>query len=302
LAAAARAAAEACVAEQGGEIAPGVVGEDLADGWGVHVRSSRAYERFRSPFQAVEVYESAAFGKLLRLDGRFVASEKDEFHTHENLVHVAGIAHPAPERALVIGGGDGGAAEELLKYRSIASVALVELDLAVVDVARKYFTSVHRGSLDDPRVDLRIGDGLAFLRESTDRYDLVVLDLTEPGGPSLDLHAAEFYRACAARLQPSGAMALHVASPVAQPARVREILTSLRAAFPVVAPYLATIPLRGGPWMMACCSTGLDPRKLSAVEVDRRVAQRGLIGLQSYNGDMHRAAFALPNFVRALVG
>lgn len=290
------------MAERAGDLAPGAMTEYLTDDWGFFVRSTREYERFRSPYQAVEVHDSAAFGKLFRLDGHFMTSEKDEFFYHENLVHLAGVTHPAPERALIVGGGDGGSAEEILKYPTIRSVTLAEIDLAVVDLARKYFGSVHRGSLDDPRLALKIGDGFGYVRETEERYDLVVLDLTDPGGPSLELYTPDFYRACAARLAPSGAMTLHIASPVAHPDRVRQTLVGLRAAFPVVVPFLVSIPLYGGMWMMACCSTGLDPRRMTAVEVDRRIAQRGLAGLKYYNGEMHRAALALPNFVRALVG
>lgn len=290
------------MAEPRGELAPGAMTEYLTDDWGFFVRSTREFERFRSPYQSVEVHESASFGKLFRLDGHFMTSEKDEFFYHENLVHLAAVTHPAPERALIVGGGDGGSAEELLKHPTIRSVTLAEIDVAVVDLARKYFGSVHRGSLDDPRLALRIGDGFAFVRETDERYDLIVLDLTDPGGPSLELYTADFYRACAARLTPSGAMTLHIASPVAHPDRIRQTLVGLRAAFPVVVPYLVSIPLYGGMWMMACCSSGLDPRRMTAVEVERRIAQRGLGGLRYYNGDMHRAALALPNFVRSIAG
>lgn len=275
--------------------------EYLTDDWGTFVRSSRAFERFRSPYQAIEVHDSVAFGKLFRLDGHFMTSEKDEFFYHENLVHLAGITHPAPERALIVGGGDGGSAEELLKYPSMRKVTLAEIDVAVVDVARKYLRSVHKGSLDDPRLDLRIVDGFAFVRETSETYDQIVLDLTDPGGPSLELYTPEFYRACASRLTSLGAMTLHVASPVAHPDRIRHVLTGLRSAFAVVTPYLVPVPLYGGMWMMACCSATLDPRKLSAPEVDRRLAQRGIADLQYYNGETHRASLALPNFVRALV-
>ena len=290
------------MAEPRGDPAPGAMTEYLTDDWGFFVRSTREYERFRSPYQSVEVHESAPFGKLFRLDGHFMTSEKDEFFYHENLVHLAAVTHPAPERALIVGGGDGGSAEELLKHPTIRSVTLAEIDLAVVDLARKYFGSVHRGSLDDPRLALRIGDGFAFVRDTDESYDLIVLDLTDPGGPSLELYTADFYRACAARLTPSGAMTLHIASPVAHPDRIRQTLVGLRAAFPVVVPYLVSIPLYGGMWMMACCSAGLDPRRMTAVEVERRIAQRGLGGLRYYNGDMHRAALALPNFVRSIAG
>ncbi len=284
-----------------GYIAPGAMTEFLTDDWGFFVRTARQYERFSSPYQTVEVHDTVPFGKLFRLDGCFMTSEKDEFFYHENLVHVAAVAHPAPERALVIGGGDGGSAEELMKHPSIKSVTLVEIDLAVVDVSRKYLQGVHRGALDDPRLALRIEDGFAYVRNSTETFDLIVLDLTDPGGPSGPLYTPEFYRACAARLSPMGALTLHIASPVAHPERIRSTLAALRSAFPIVCPYLTSIPLYGGLWMMACCSALLDPRTMTPREVERRIAQRNLSDLQFYNGDTHRAAFALPNFVRALV-
>jgi len=286
----------------GPDIAPGAMTEYLTDEWAFFVRSARELERFRSPFQSVEVHDSVPFGRLFRLDGHFMTSERDEFFYHEMLVHMPGIAHPAPERALIVGGGDGGSAEELLKYPTIRSVKLCEIDLAVVDISRKHLASVHKGAFDNPRLDLSIGDGFAFVRETTEQFDLIVLDLTDPGGPSTLLYTPEFYRACAARLRPMGAMTLHIASPVAHPSRVRDGLAALREAFPIVTPYLASIPLYGGMWMMACCSAGLDPRRITAHEVDRRLAQRGVGDLQYYNGEVHRASLALPNFVRGLVG
>lgn len=284
-----------------GDFGPGVMTEFLTDDWGFFIRSSRAFEKFRSPMQMVEVHDSVPFGKLFRLDGHFMTSEKDEFFYHENLVHPAAITHPQPQRALIVGGGDGGSAEELLKYASIKSVTLVEIDLAVVDVARKYFASVHKGSLDDPRLTLRIEDGFAFVRNSAETFDLIVLDLTDPGGPSTPLYTPDFYNACAARLSPVGAMTLHIASPVAHPGRIVDAMRDLRGAFPIVAPYLTSVPLYGGLWMMAMCSASLDPRQMTSMEVDRRIVRRSLGDLRYYNGEMHRAALALPNFVRSLV-
>ena len=288
------------MAESGGDLVPGAMTEYLTDEWGFFIKSSRRYERFRSPYQAVEVHETEPFGKLFRLDGHFMTSEQDEFFYHENLVHTSAVTHPSPERALIVGGGDGGSAEELLKHPSVKKVTLAEIDMAVVDVARKYLGSVHKGSLDDPRLTLRIGDGFAFVRETAETFDLIVLDLTDPGGPSLELYTPEFYRACAARLAPLGALTLHVASPVAHPDRIRQTLVGLRSAFSIVTPYLTSVPLYGGLWMMACCSALLDPRTMTPREVERRIAQRQLSHLQFYNGDTHRASLALPNFVRAL--
>ena len=284
-----------------GDVQPGLLTEYLTAETGFFVRSAREFERFQSPFQAVEVHDTVPFGTLFRLDGHFMTSEKDEFFYHENLVHTAAIAHPAPEKALIIGGGDGGSAEELLKYPTMKSVTLVEIDLAVVDIARKYFGAVHRGALSDPRLAIKVEDGLAFVRSTTETFDLIVLDLTDPGGPSEPLYTADFYRACAARLNPTGALTLHIASPIAHPDRIRAGLANLRAAFAIVAPYLVCIPLYGGLWMMASASATLNPAYLTPLDVDRRIAQRSIRDLQYYNGSMHRAGFALPNFVRELV-
>jgi spermidine synthase len=285
-----------------GDLAPAVLTEYMTDDWGLFVRSAARLEAFRSQYQDVEVHDSVPFGKLFRLDGHFMTSEKDEFYYHENLVHIAALAHPRPERALVVGGGDGGSAEELLKHPSIAHVTIAEIDASVIDIARRHFHAVHRGALDDPRVSVRVEDGFRFVREAREQYDLIVLDLTDPGGPSTALYTAEFYAACAARLTPEGAMTMHIASPVAHGTRIREALTELRRAFPRVTPYLTSVPLYGGLWMMACCAATLDPRTLSTEAIDRRLAERRLSDLKYVNADTYRAVLALPNFVRELVG
>ena len=289
-------------APPGAQVSDGAMIEQLTDDWGFFIRSAQQFERFRSAYQDIEVHDTVAFGRLFRLDGHFMTSEKDEFFYHENLVQMAAVSHPSPRRALIVGGGDGGSAEELLKHPSLTAVTICEIDAAVVDISRRYLREVHRGALDDPRVTLRFADGFAFVRNTAERFDLIVLDLTDPGGPSTPLYTEDFYRACAARLEPGGAMTLHIASPIAHPGRIRDGLSRLRAVFTRVRPYLVSIPLYGGLWMMACASATLDPADLSADEVDRRIALRGLPRLRYYNGETHRAALALPNFVRELAG
>jgi spermidine synthase len=283
-----------------GDLAPGVLTEYMTDDWGVFVRSAGTLARFRSAYQDVEVHDSVPFGKLFRLDGHFMTSERDEFFYHENMVHVAALAHPSPERALIVGGGDGGSAEELLKHPSMRTVTIAEIDKTVIDISREHLRTVHRGALDDPRVTIRIGDGFRFVVDTREAFDLIVLDLTDPGGPSTALYTPEFYAACAARLGPQGAMTMHVGSPVAHPDRVRQTLAELGSTFAAVTPFLTAVPLYGGTWMMACCSASLDPRTLQAIDVDRRIAQRGIADLQFVNGDTYRAVLALPNFVRPL--
>ncbi|MCL2298171.1 MAG: polyamine aminopropyltransferase [Proteobacteria bacterium] len=286
-------------------VSPNVTGdaltESLTPDWGFFIRSSKRHEAFHSGLQEVEVHDSESFGTLFRLDGHFMTSEKDEFFYHENLIHMAAVTHDQPRRALIVGGGDGGSAEELFKHPSIEHITLVEIDQSVVDISRRHLAHVHRGSLDDPRLTLKIEDGFAYVKTSTESFDLIVLDLTDPGGPSTLLYTPAFYRACAARLGDNGIMTLHIASPLANPERIRETLLRLREAFGNVIPYLTSVPLYGGLWMMAFCSQRADPRRLTVDAVETRLQERSIRDLQYYNGAMHSAALALPNFVRALV-
>ncbi len=276
--------------------------EALDDGLRYSIRTHRVLSQDVSPFQRVEVHESDSFGRILVLDGSFNVSEKDEFFYHENLVHVPACTHPRPAKALIIGGGDGGAAEELLKHSCVQSVSLVEIDQMVVDAARTHLQAIHRGVINQPtghpKLSVHIADGFEFVKKNTECYDLIILDLTDPGGPSAPLYTADFYRACAARLNRGGILGLHIASPFAQQRRIVSALTGLKEAFEIVRPYLVTVPLSGGPWMMACASNCLDPAMLKANAVDARLMARGVSDLQLYNGSTHSASMALPNYLR----
>ncbi len=279
--------------------------EELNENGGFYFRAGKLLESGASEYQEYEVWETPQFGKLFRLDGYFMTSEKDEFFYHENLIHVPAITHPGPASALVIGGGDGGSAEELFKHPSMKRVVLVELDAKVIEIARAHLQSVHRGALDDPRLELRIEDGLNYVRNvapaAGTRFDLIVLDLTDPIGPAEALYGAEFFKDCKTLLTPKGAITLHIGAPIFQPERVLQIRDNLCAAFTNVFPYFLYIPLYGSQWGMACAADGLDPTALSPAEVDRRVAERGISDLQYYNGAVHCAQFALPNYLRHLL-
>lgn len=293
------------MSEPTSRIADDLLAENLCADAGYFLRGGRLLEAGQSPWQAYEVWETPRFGRLFRLDGCFMSSERDEFYYHENLVHVPGVAHPGPRSALIIGGGDGGSAKELLKYPSMERIVLVELDEKVVDISRRYLQTVHRGALDHPRVEVRIGDGLEYVHHDGpavgERFDLIVLDLTDPVGPAAALHTADFFAACRALLAPGGALSLHIGTPVYQPERVQTLVRSLRSVFACVRPYFLYIPLYGSLWGLASASDAVDPLALSAAEVDERLSARGIAGLQHLNGAVHCAQFALPNHLRALL-
>jgi spermidine synthase len=274
--------------------------ERLNEGSGVYFEGTLV-ERRRTPFQLLEVYDTPELGRIFRLDGYNMTSERDEFFYHENLVHPAAVAHPGPRRALVIGGGDGGSSEELLKHPTLEQVHMAELDPEVIEVSRAQFRSVHHGVFDDPRLKVTVGDGLAYLRGTAVRYDLVCMDLTDPVGPSVELYSPATFSLVRRAMAPGGALTLHIGSPFSHPQRVRSTLVSLREVFAVVVPYFAYIPLYGSIWGFASASDSLDPSRMQPAEAERVIAARGLAELQYYNGDTHRAAFALPNYVKALV-
>ena len=274
--------------------------EFLNEDYGFFIRSSRRLEEGRTEFQDLEVHDTPQFGKLFRLDGCFMTSEGEEFVYHENLMHPALTAHADPRRVLIIGGGDGGAAEEALKHPGIEEVVLVELDAKVIEIAKRYFGKIHRGAFDHPKLRLLIQDGLKFLAETEERFDMIALDLPDPIGPAAELYEETFFRDCRRALAKGGVMTLHMGSPVSRPDRVRTHYQRLTHVFGIVRPYVMFIPLYGCLWSMACCSDTLDPVVLSADEIDRRIARRALSDLQYYNGATHHAVFGLPNFVRDL--
>lgn len=268
--------------------------------YGFTLHSSKLIGHMRTKFQDLEIHDTPQFGKLFRLDGCNMTSEKEEFYYHENLIHPAATAHPAPKRALIIGGGDGGSSEELLKHPSIEKLTLVELDDKVIDIAREHFAGIHNGVFDHPKLELIVGDGLKYLAETREKFDLIALDLPDPIGPAELLYEAAFFSDCKRALADGGVLTLHMGSPVARPDRVRAIYARLAEQFAVVRPFVMFIPLYGTLWSMATCSDSVDAAAVSVAEIEKRIAKRNLRDLQYYNGSTHQAVFALPNYVRDL--
>ncbi|MCU0938906.1 MAG: polyamine aminopropyltransferase [Burkholderiaceae bacterium] len=255
---------------------------------------------FESPYQRVEVYDTHQFGKLFRLDGRLMTSEGDEFFYHECMTHPALLAHPSPQSVLVIGGGDGGSTEEILKHPSVKRVVMAELDPAVIEVAREHLQAIHKGALDDPRLTIKIGDGFEFVKNCSEKFDLVILDLTDPDTPAFHLYTEDFFRLCQRVLNPGGLMTMHLGSPVYQPATVKKNAAALRRVFKQVQPLSVFIPLYGSLWCLAIASDTVNVRGLATESITQRLRERRIGGLRYYNAEMHGALFALPTFVREL--
>jgi spermidine synthase len=275
--------------------------EPLNETTGFYLKATKKLGEWQTKYQKMEIYDTPHYGRIFRLDGFNMTSEREEFVYHENLIHPALTAHAAPKRVLVVGGGDGGSAEEALKHPTVESCTMVEIDADVIRVAKEHFHAVHRGVFDNPKLRVIVDDGMKFARDTHDRFDLIALDLNDPMGPAEALYSTEFFQQLRHTLAPGGALALHIGAPVARPERVSELAQRLNSVFRIVRPYTMYIPLYGAQWAMAVCSDKLDPKAFTADEIDRRIEARKLQDLRFYNGETHEGVFALPNFVRDLV-
>ena len=275
--------------------------EPLNDSTGFYIRATRQVGEWQTRHHRLAIYDTPHYGRVFRLDGRNLSSEREEFVYHENLIHPALAAHTAPRKVLIVGGGDGGSAEEALKHPSVDQVTLCEADAELIALAREHFFAVHRGAFDNPKLRVLAGDGMKFIRETHERFDLIALDLADPAAPAQAFYSAEFFQQCRTALAPGGALVLNIGAPVARPERVAELAQRLNGIFRIVRPYTMYIPVFGAQWTMAVCSDKLDPKSLTADEIDRRIEQRRLLDLRFYNGETHEGVFALPNYVRDLV-
>ncbi|MEM6271863.1 MAG: polyamine aminopropyltransferase [Bacteroidota bacterium] len=257
----------------------------------------------QSEFQKVEVYDTYAYGRLLTLDGLVMTSEGDEYAYHEMIAHVPMQLRTDARRALIIGGGDGGVARELLRYPQLEEVVMVEIDQMVVDASREYLPGI-AVELDNPRLDLRIDDGINYVAEAPEAaFDLVIVDSTDPVGPGKGLFTAEFYRGVHRVLNERGIMITQSESPRYNVRVFQEIYACYRAIFGPenVHCYLGQIPTYpSGTWSFSFCSKAdLHPIQDLDFAAARAFAEQH--DLDYYDADVHQAAFVLPRFVRKLL-
>lgn len=275
--------------------------ETLNDDMGYFYRASKLLFEKKTAYQDLAVYEFPNWGRVLRLDGVFQTSYSDEFLYHEPLAHLPGISMNGPKSALVIGGGDGGAIEEILKYKSIEKVVMVELDQDVVDASKKYLPAISNGAFENPKTSLLIEDGIEYIRKCQEKFDLVLLDLTDPFGPSVSLYTEEFYQSVSNILSENGAFSLHIESPISRPALFQGIFHTLKSVFKYVTPMLNYVPMYGTLWAYAMASNIHNPLQLHRDDVKKRLSELELPDLRFINADTFFSVCAIPNYVADLL-
>lgn len=268
--------------------------EKQTKNFGITLKVNKTLHTEQTDFQHLEMVETEEFGNMLFLDGMVMTSEKDEFVYHEMVAHVPLFTHPNPENVLVVGGGDGGVIREILKHSSVKKATLVDIDGKVIEYSKKFLPSI-AGKLDDPRVDVKVGDGFMHIAEADNEYDVIMVDSTEPVGPAVNLFSKGFYAGIAKALKEDGIFVAQTDNPWFTPELITNVQRDVKEIFPITKLYTANIPTYpSGLWTFTIGSKKYDPL---AVE-DSRFFN---IETKYYTKELHKAAFVLPKFVSDLI-
>ena len=252
--------------------------------------------------QKLLIFENPCFGRVMALDDIVQTTEGDEFIYHEMLAHVPLFAHGSARRVLIVGGGDGGMLREVVRHRAVERVVQVEVDADVIDTCRKHLPNHSAGAFDDPRAEVVIADGARFVSETTERFDVVISDSTDPEGPGTALFSPGFYAGCRRSLAPGGVLVTQNGVAFLQPEVAAGTAPEIARHFRDWHFFSAAVPTYVGGIMLF--GWGTDDESLRRVSVETLRERHAASGIRTryYNAEIHQASFALPQYVRELVG
>jgi spermidine synthase len=275
--------------------------ETLYDAYGQQFSVDRIYFELQTEHQYLLIFHNARFGRVMALDGIVQTTELDEFIYHEMLTHVPIFAHGHARRVLIIGGGDGGMLREVLRHKDVEHVTLVEIDGEIVTLCREHLPNHHQGAFDDPRTHIVIQDGIEFVKENTETFDVIITDSTDPIGPGEVLFKENYYAACRRRLTAGGLLVTQNGVPFTQMDELTTTARNLSKVFKDWSFYTAAVPTYVGGVMTFAWAT--DDPKLRMVPLKTLQERFDAAGIKTryYNPEIHQAAFALPEYVRAAI-
>lgn len=273
-------------------------GEDHSGGVRLQIKIDKHLYSGESEYQRIDIFETVELGRMLTLDGILMLTEKDEFVYHEMMVHIPMAVNPGIKNVLVIGAGDGGTVKRLVQYKGIESIIVVEIDKLVVEKCKEYFGNLTTGFYDK-RVKLVYEDGLKYVRNFIGEFDLIIVDSTDPFGPGEGLFTREFYGSCHKALGADGILVNQHESPFYDCYKdaVTKTHDKLKAFFPVCEVYQAHIPTYpSGHWLF-----GFASKKYGGKDVHQEEWEALGIACNYYNTELHKGAFALPEYVKELI-
>ncbi len=248
----------------------------------------------KTKYQELAIVDTYEFGRMLLLDGIVQTTVRDEFVYHEMITHIPLFTCKNPKKVLVVGGGDGGTIREILKHKSVEKAVLCEIDNRVIELSKKYLPEISCG-LDDPRVEIFIGDGIKYVREHKNEFDAIIVDSTDPAGASEGLYSTDFYKSLYDSLTPEGVFTAHTETPVYLPQEVKRIFGDIKSVFPVTKLFMAAVPTYPGVyWSFTIGSKKYDPEKVNTDLIPD-------FDTKYYHRDLHKACFVLPKYVKDLV-
>ena len=276
--------------------------ETLHKNYGQFFSVEKMLHEVRTEHQHLVIFENAKMGRVMALDGAIQTTEADEFIYHEMLTHVPIIAHGSARNILIIGGGDGAMLREVCRHSSVDRITMVEIDQTVVDMCKEYLPNHSRGAYDDPRVNLVINDGMSFIANCTEKFDVIISDCPDPTGPAEVLFSEGFYQACHRCLTDDGVFVAQNGTPFLQLDEVKTTAKNIQGLFSDWHFYHAAVPTYiGGSMTFAWAAKNRQLRQLPIDTLRQRFAGSGVV-TRYYNADIHQAAFALPEYVLQAIG
>jgi spermidine synthase len=270
--------------------------------WRVRLEASRVLHEVKTDHQHLVIFENPTWGTVLMLDGVCQLTTSDEFVYHEMMAHVPLMALERPKRVLIVGGGDGGVLREVLKHPSVLRATLCEIDRSVIDTARQHYPSIPGTAFEDKRTDLVIADGCKYVAATDERFDAIIVDSSEPIGPSAVLHTREFFQDCRRALKRGGVLVTQNGLPFLFPDHLGATTAVFASLFKRVAPFLCTQPCYfGGPFALNLATDDKHILKVDAKQLAKRQKKRGVRGLKYWTPHGHVGAFALPAYAQRVV-
>lgn len=271
--------------------------ETLHPGFQQRFEISKILFRSQTELQDLVIFENPYFGRILALDGVIQTTEKDEACYHEMLAHVPILAHGAAREVLIIGGGDGGALRDVLKHESVNRATMVEIDRSVVDMCAEYMPSLSDGAFDNTRADIVIADGVRFVKETDRRFDVIIIDSTDPIGPAVPLFSDEFYTDCRNALTDDGIVVCQSGVGFVQPAEAGSTYKRLDRLFDDAALYLTQVPTYTFGYMTLGWGAKSDRARKTGIETIQARFDAARIDTRYYTPGIHAGCFSLPAYM-----
>jgi spermidine synthase len=281
------------------------IAETLFDDLGFRMtfRVDKVLCELQTEHQHLVLFEQPYFGKMLMLDGATQISKKDEFIYQEMMSHVPLFAHGNPRDVLIIGGGDCGIAEEVLKHNSVKSLTQVEIDPKVVEFAKEHFPEFTKPVFADKRFESIIGDGAKYVAKTDRRFDVIIVDSTDPQGPGKILFGEKFYSGCKRCMNKDGVVVTQNGVPFFQKNELASTMSKFRRLFADAGCYVAAIPVYiGGHMAMGFASDNKRLRQQPVKTIAQRYRKAGRFKTMYWTPEVHAAAFALPRFIADAAG